>query len=227
MDNNELSGSLPSEIGQLTNAISVSISGNSLTGIVPKEIVTLENLETFSANTNFVGGQLPDIFDKLFYLRSFDMAFNFLTGSLPPSLFYNASLLERLNLSGNTLGNELPLPGGLGQMKALQLLDLSINQFLGTIPGEITKMKSLKELRLDKNFLTGQLPTDFFLLSNIEILSLSENSLSGLPFLGIGLSKLRELQLSSNIIEELPEEYVNNFTNLGKLQEVNQLLPHL
>jgi Leucine-rich repeat (LRR) protein len=183
--------------------------------------VTLENLETFNADLNFVGGQLPDVFDKLLYLRSFDMAFNFLTGSLPPSLFYNASLLERLNLSGNALGNELPLPEGLGQMKALRILDLSINQFLGTIPGEISEMDSLKELRLDKNFLTGQLPTNFFVLSNIEILSLSENSLSVLPTLLIGLSKLRELQLSSNIIDELPEEYVNNFTNLGKLQEVN------
>merc|ERR1712238_255999 len=51
-------------------------------------------------------------------------------------------------------------------------------------------------------------------LTNIEILSLSENSLSVIPTGLKVLTKLRELQLSSNIIDDLPPEYVNEFANL-------------
>ena len=155
------------------------------------------------------------------------MSLNFLTGTLPKSLLFNTTLLERLHLSGNRLGEELPLPEGLGQMTSLQTLDLSTNQFFGTIPEAIGEVGgSLIELRLDKNFLTGQLPTNVSRLSNIEILSLSENSLSVLPTDLTSLTELRELQLSTNIFDEIPEEYFNSFQNLGKFCGVNkELLP--
>lgn len=214
LENNDITGSLSSELGQLSNALSLSFSKNMLTGMIPSEISSLANIEIFNANQNYITGKLPDVFDELFYLRSFDMALNFLTGTLPQSLFFNASRLEKLYLSGNTIGNESSIPSEIGEMKSLQMLDLSINQFIGSIPSEIGEMNSLEELHLDTNFLTGQLPTSLTLLTNIEVLSLSGNSLAVLPTGLTALTKLRELQLSSNIFDELPEEYVNDFTEL-------------
>ena len=148
-------------------------------------------------------------------LKKFDMAFNYLSGTLPQTLLLSAAELNTLNFSGNVLGADTALPEDLGQMTALQILDLSTNQFIGTIPESIGTMKNLVELRLDRNFLTGQLPQSVNQLSNIEILSLSENSLSELPVDLTGLSKLIELQLSTNNLKEIPDEFFNEIQNLG------------
>lgn len=214
---NQFTGTFPSEIGQLSNAVSLSFSSNSLSGIIPDEIRTLQKLENFDASSNFIGAQLPDVFDELFYLKNFDMALNYLSGTIPETLLFNTTVLNTLNISGNILGLEDSLPEGLGRMTSLRSLDLSTNQFIGTIPESIGGMRNLIDLRLDRNFLTGQVPTSVNQLSNMKILSLSENSLSNFPTELISLSKLEELQLSTNSFNEIPNELFNDFENLEVL----------
>ena len=216
MDNNQFTGTFPSEIGQLSNLIYMSFSSNALSGTIPEEFGNLENLETFDASSNFLGEQLPNVFDRLFYLKEFDMALNYLSGTLPQTLLFNTTVLNTLNISGNILGMDLPLPEDLGQMKSLRSLDLSTNQFIGTIPESIGEMENLVEVRLDRNFLTGQLPDSVNRLSDMQFLSLSENSLSGFPVGLTNLTKLEQLQLSNNKFNEIPSEIFTDFQNLGK-----------
>lgn len=216
MDNNQFTGSIPTEIGQLSNAIFLSMSKNALSGTIPADIGNLEQLEFFNATTNFIGGKLPDVFEGLVYLNSFEMALNFLTGTLPETLLLNTSVLEYLNLAGNSLGQEFFLPDAIGQMTSLKKLDLSTNQFVGTIPQTIGGMVELTDLRLDKNFLTGEIPANVTALTSIELLSLSGNSLTALPMSLANLDKLMVFQLSSNSFEEITEEVFTDLPNLGK-----------
>lgn len=46
LENNQLSGALPSELGQLSRLVVLSISGNVLTGVLPTEICAVPSLVT-------------------------------------------------------------------------------------------------------------------------------------------------------------------------------------
>jgi Leucine-rich repeat (LRR) protein len=46
LDDNHLTGTIPSEIGALTNLASLSVSNNALTGTIPTTIANLRNMGT-------------------------------------------------------------------------------------------------------------------------------------------------------------------------------------
>ena len=60
----------------------------------------------------------------------------------------------KLELSGNNLAG--PLPSGLRQLSALQVLDLFNNKLTGPIPAELGQLQALAWLDLRNNQLSGQ-----------------------------------------------------------------------
>ena len=58
LSNNELTGSIPPEIGNLTNLTYLNLGGNQLTGI-PPEIGNLTNLTILSFSHNQLTGSIP------------------------------------------------------------------------------------------------------------------------------------------------------------------------
>jgi len=57
---NSLTGSIPSELGLLTNLQSLYLDGNSLTGSIPSELGLLNNLEGLGLYRNSLTGTLPN-----------------------------------------------------------------------------------------------------------------------------------------------------------------------
>jgi hypothetical protein len=87
-------------------------------------------------------------------------------------------------------------------------LDFSCNNFDGSIPGEIGELKSLYILNLSHNAFTGQIPPSLGKLSKLESLDLSSNELTGeIPFqLADGLIFLSVLNLSFNqLVGKIPQ----------------------
>jgi len=62
---------------------------------------------------------------------------------------------------------------------ALETLDISYNNFTGSIPPSITRCTNLSWLSLASNHLTGGVPPGFGNLHNLAILQLYKNSLTG------------------------------------------------
>ena len=110
LGNNQLTGSIPPEIGNLTNLTWLYLSNNQLTGSIPPEMGNLNNL---------------------IYL---DLGSNQLTGSIPQEIG-NLTNLEWLYLSNNQLTEEIPLE--IGNLNNLIYLDLFNNQLTGEIPENI------------------------------------------------------------------------------------------
>jgi Leucine-rich repeat (LRR) protein len=81
---NNLTGSIPSELGNLSNLRALSLWGNSLTGSIPSELGNLS------------------------YLWHLNLGGNSLTGSIPSELG-NLSNLNRLYLDSNQLCGEIPV----------------------------------------------------------------------------------------------------------------------
>ena len=67
--NNELTGEIPKEIGNLRNLQGLSLYNNQLTGEIPKEIGNLRNLKNLSLYNNQLTGEIPKEIGNLRNLR--------------------------------------------------------------------------------------------------------------------------------------------------------------
>ena len=59
LEENNLSGAIPGELGNLTNLEALSLIGNNLSGTIPRELSNLTNLEGLSLAANQLSGTIP------------------------------------------------------------------------------------------------------------------------------------------------------------------------
>lgn len=81
---------------------------------------------------------------------------------------------------------------------ALQSLNLSQNQLLGTIPEEIGNMKQLESLDFSNNELSGEIPQTMSALSFLEVLNLTFNNFRGQIPIGTQLQSFPALSYIGN-----------------------------
>ena len=196
LDGNQLSGSIPSELGNLANLERLSLSRNSLSGPIPPGLLNLTELKELYLHTNQLSGTIPSSLSNLAGLEILLLYGNRFTGTIPSSLG-NLSDLVELNLSSNDLTDVIPPE--LGRLTKLTYLSLRSNGLTGPIPSELGDMSSLRSLYLYDNQLDGPIPPNLKNLSNLEGLLLHDNQLSRPVPAWLGnLSRLRSLNLSIN-----------------------------
>ena len=210
-----LSGTIPSELGNLSALVRLELDQNELTGTIPPELGRLDKLWRLSLNSNQLTGEIPSELGNLINLRSLNFDVNQLVGPIPVELG-NLVNLELLSLSVNRLTG--PIPAELGRLVNLGELSLYINQLTGEIPASLGDLVNLGRLHLDNNQLTGALPGWLNRLSNLGVLDLGYNNLTGEIPAGLGnLSNLYWLILrGNNLSGEIPAE-------LGNLTELQHL----
>ncbi|MDE2834437.1 MAG: putative Ig domain-containing protein [Bacteroidota bacterium] len=121
---------------------------------------------------------------------------NNLQGALPEALG-NLTALDSLNLQHNRLDGALP--SALGQLSRLQVLLLHDNMLSGPIPPELGKLASLEKLHLQHNELTGEIPKELGAMGSLKQLWLQGNALSGTIPSELGrLDGVQGLLLSDN-----------------------------
>ena len=194
--NNNLSGSIPPELGKLANLTSLALTYNSLTGIIPSELGDLANLTLLSLGGNSLTGIIPPELGKLARLTSLHLWNNNLSGPIPSELG-SLTQLRILGLQDNTLSGPIPLE--LGNLARLQTLWLDDNDLSGPIPRELGDLANLRRLALGGNSLTGIIPPELGKLAAVETLALDNNDLTGPvpPEFG-GMAGLQELSLTNN-----------------------------
>ena len=209
VSSNNLSGSLPPEIGYLDSIDFLNASYNSITSI-PPEIGRLSRLEVLWIRGMQLAA-LPSEIGGLSMLRSLQLQENQLT-ALPREIG-NLASLEELHLWRNGLTS---IPDEIGRLSGLRVLSLGVNQ-LTTLPPAIGNLTNLKRLSLDDNQLT-RIPAWIDKLTNLESLGLSKNRLTGAIPVGIGkLANLTILRLSNNgLFGPIPTE-LGNLANLEYL----------
>ena len=147
-----------------------------LNGTIPKELGNLSELQTLHLNANGLTGSIPPELGQLSKLRWLKLYNNKLTGSIPPQLGKLAQL-EVLYLESNDL--EGAIPPKLGRLSKLTTLRLSNNDLTGSIPPQLGKLAQLKSLDLDHNRLSGKIPGQLGGLENLTTLYLGDNQLKG------------------------------------------------
>ncbi|KAL8552532.1 hypothetical protein ACS0TY_001279 [Phlomoides rotata] len=85
LDENNLNGSIPWDIGHCEKLILLNLSRNSLTGIIPWEISALPSITQVDLSNNFLTGAIPSNFNNCTTLETFNVSYNQLTGPVPSS----------------------------------------------------------------------------------------------------------------------------------------------
>ena len=227
LDSNNLTGSIPSSLGGLSELQTLTLSENQLSGSIPAELGNASKLVFVALWDNDLTGSIPSELGNLSALRSLRLEQNQLSGSIPSELG-NLSALTEIELFGNQLTGEIP--SSLGNLTNLFKLHLDQNQLSGSIPSELGNLSKLQYLRLHTNKLTGSIPSELGNLSKLETLQLYNNELTGSipPELGNAGSSvdaqdtrtdnLTILSFSSNQLSgEIPSE-------LGDLSALQYLL---
>ncbi len=176
LDFNQLTGEIPPELGGLPNLEVLYLRSNQLTGEIPPELGGLSNLEVLFLHINQLTGEIPTELGDLSNLTDLRLYNNLLTGKIPPELG-DLSNLTRLDLDDNGLMGEIPPE--LGRLSNLMWLYLDFNQLTGKIPPELGDLSNLKGLYLHGNRLTGEIPPELGRLSSLTQLYLRGNKLSG------------------------------------------------
>ena len=132
---NNLVGSIPEEIGNLTELYTLDLSGNTLTGEIPSSIGNMHILGYLYLNNNQLTGSIPQEIGNLSDLRACYIYENQLMGNIP-SKFGNLINLEYCYLFGNQLTGEVPET--LSRLTKLQAMDFSDNMLGGDVPEAVT-----------------------------------------------------------------------------------------
>ena len=176
LSRNELSGPIPLELGNLVNLRSLSVGRNELSGPIPPELGSLTNLTWLDLWSNELSGQIPSELSNLTNLRHLDLNGNQLSGPISPKLGKLANL-EDLWLPDNELSGSIPPE--LGNLANLNELYIGNNRLNGPIPPELGNLVNLQELYLRSNELSGPIPPELGNLTNLELLRLDGNQFSG------------------------------------------------
>ncbi|CAI9778137.1 unnamed protein product [Fraxinus pennsylvanica] len=199
LENNNLTGSIPPEIGKCTNLALLNLAGNGLTGPLPPSLGNLTNLQVLNLQSNHFVGEIPTQITMLHRLQRLKLSRNSLNGSIPDSVS-SLQNLTNLDLQGNylsgsipdsieNLGNLLELQLGKNQLsghipempRSLQIaLNLSFNLFEGQIPGILSRLTGLEVLDLSNNRFSGEIPEFLTKMQTLTRLVLANNQLSGM-----------------------------------------------
>ena len=113
-----------------------------MAGTLPFELGLLTNLKRITIPSNNIAGSIPSSWTDLTTLDSVILSGNQLTGELPASLINNNQGLRQLRLSGNKISK---LPQDPIRSAGLTILDLQNNALESSIPEGIRGLSALRK----------------------------------------------------------------------------------
>ncbi|KFK30519.1 brassinosteroid receptor [Arabis alpina] len=205
LSSNNFSTKIP-YLGDCSTLQHLDISGNKLTGDISVAVSSCKELKSLNISSNKFIGAIPML--PLKSLTYLSLAENKFTGEISPEVLSGAcGTLTGLDLSGNNFHGTVP--SFFSSCSVLESLVLSSNNFSGALPMDtLLKMRGLKVLDLSFNEFSGELPESLTNLSaSLFTLDLSSNSFTG--------------QISTNLCSNpkntLQELYLQNNGFTGKI----------
>ena len=239
LEDNNLSGLLPTELGNLTRLKTLDLSFNmGLTGVISTSFTQLNLVELKLEGTQVCA---PPDAEFQQWLENIPQPRVALCTDTRRDYYALAALYSVTNGPGWTNSTNWLSGEPLGTWHGVQtdtdgkvlVLGLAENGLRGPLPPEIGELRSLRELRIFNTEITGPLPPEIGQIENLRILYLGRSQLTGpLPPEILQLRNLRSLDLGSNrLTGSIPSEigrlhYLSQL-NLGRNQLTGPLPPEI
>ncbi|XP_058082433.1 receptor-like protein EIX2 [Magnolia sinica] len=204
LSKNKFNGSLPENIGQLSELVNLDVSSNSLQGVVTEaHFANLPRLEELRISSNSLILNVSSDWVPPFRLKIIRMGscrvgplfpawlqtqidfhvLDFSNGGISdrmPTWFWNlSSEITYLDLSHNVIFGNILNSFNYGGLSSVTLFDLSNNSFSGHIfPSIGDMMPSLNYLSLSGNQIEGGIPLSVCKMKYLSVLDVSGNRLS-------------------------------------------------
>ncbi|KAJ6339280.1 hypothetical protein OIU77_007276 [Salix suchowensis] len=176
LNDNQLVGSIPPELGKLEQLFELNLANNHLEGPIPQNISVCRALNQLNVHGNHLSGIIPSGFKDLGSLTYLNLSSNDFKGRVPVELGRIINL-DTLDLSSNNFSG--PIPASIGDLEHLLTLNLSRNHLHGRLPAEFGNLRSIQIIDLSFNNVTGSIPVELGQLQNIVSLILNNNDLQG------------------------------------------------
>jgi Leucine-rich repeat (LRR) protein len=192
LDNNLLTGTIPTSLSQLEDLEDFSISQNLITGTIPLYFSNMVSLQSLFLNQNELNGTIPRIlgpvieelylnnnqltssiphnFGDIEQLLEFSLETNYLTGSVPA--FIQIAILQNVLMYGNYFTGTIEMAA----FQHLKILDVSDNMFTTF---NVQNSTSLQVINLNNNLFQGTVPSYLFENPNLVSVVLSGNCFYG------------------------------------------------
>jgi hypothetical protein len=142
---------------QVYHITNITLGGCSLVGTIPRSVGRLTKMAALSLPFNYLHGHIPDVFGELPDLSLLSVWKNMLEGSLPPSM----ALLPKITaiyLSDNRLSGHVHLAFNSSVQTQLYAIDVSNNDFSGSLPEGFFSSSALEYFYLSFNCFSGSIP---------------------------------------------------------------------
>ncbi|KAM5573170.1 hypothetical protein ABKV19_012949 [Rosa sericea] len=198
LDWNQLNGSVPESVGQLSSLERLFLSGNSLSGVITEaHFLNLSRLQSLAVSNNHFSINLSSDWRPPFQLTSILDMSSCKVGPAFPKWILTQTNLTQLYLSNAGLSGKLPNLSST----SLGYVNLSSNLLSGAVPSFspmladlylsnnmfseplssfcATQSPYLRIVDISKNLLSGELPNCWMQFQELQVLNLGKNKLSG------------------------------------------------
>lgn len=216
LPSNGMEGTIPSEFGQLTSAMTLDFQDNDMSGDLPPALTGMKSLRALLLRKNNFIGTIHEDLTELTGLHELHLGENKLEGPIPPQI-NNMKELRNLALTKNLFTGTIP---EMTQLTKLRHLYLDDNDLSGTIPSFIKLFTDLLDLRLGQNKFSGSLvATDLQALKNLEVLELNDNQFTGtIPDMFDHIPRIADLQLQNNKFSGKIPDTITHLMDMKKLR---------
>nr|QJR84047.1 CARD1-like protein 2 [Phtheirospermum japonicum] len=176
---NQLSGAIPPRLfnSKLT-LMHLLLENNQLTGPIPSTLGLVRSLEVVRLDRNVLSGSVPRNFNNLTSVQELYLANNRLTGPVPDLTGMN--MLNYVDMSNNTF-DATDIPPWFSSLNSLTSLIMESTRIQGQLPVSLFSLFQLQTVSLKNNQINGTLNIKSNYSNQLQLIDLQNNDIDSFP----------------------------------------------